>query len=81
MHSSTARSRSEDLKIQYFVDTDTLYVLLNETPVADTRDLDENTLLDIDGKGNLIGFTIEHAKARADITNLVFQQIPEPSST
>ena len=65
------------MKIQYFTDTDTLYVLLNENPIAETKDLDENTLLEVDAKGNLVGFTIEHAKERADISNLVFQQIPE----
>jgi len=79
MHFSIVHSRSEKLKIQYFADTDTLYVMLNENGVTETRDLDENTLIDMDAKGNLVGFTLEHAKDRADISNLVFQQIPEPT--
>ena len=68
------------MKIQYFADTDTAYVLLNNHPVSETRDLDENTLIDIDADGNLVAITIEHAKERADITNLVFQQMSVPAS-
>ncbi len=63
------------MKIQYFPDTDTVYVLLNDKPILETKDLDENTLIDVDANGILVGITIEHAKERADITNLVFQQV------
>ena len=34
------------MKIHYFTDTDTLYIEFKEAQVAETRDLDENTLLD-----------------------------------
>ncbi len=67
------------MKVQYFSDTDTIYVLLNDTPVAETRDWDENTLIDVDAKGNLIAITIEHARERTDIANFVFQQVAAPS--
>ena len=66
------------MKIQYFPDTDTVYVELNSNPIFETKDLDENTVLDMDARGNLVGITIEHAKERADITNFVFQQIVTP---
>jgi len=33
------------MKIQYFQDTDTLYIEFKASKVAETRDLDENTLL------------------------------------
>jgi len=67
------------MKVQYFSDTDTVYVLLNNNPIAETRDWDENTLLDVDATGNLIEITIEHAKERTDIANFVFQQVTAPS--
>jgi len=67
------------MKVQYFSDTDTVYVLLNNNPIAETRDWDENTLLDVDATGNLIAITIEHAKERTDIANFVFQQVTAPS--
>ncbi len=62
------------MRVQYFSDTDTLYVVLNNNRVDDTRDLDENTLLEFDEGGNLVSLTIEHAKARVDITSFTFQQ-------
>ncbi len=66
------------MKVQYFSDTDTVYVLLNNNPVSETRDWDENTLIDVDANGNLIAITIEHARERTDIANFVFQQIAAP---
>jgi len=35
------------MKIKYFQDTDTLYIEFRAVEVAETRDLDENTLLDL----------------------------------
>ena len=63
------------MKVQYFPDTDTVLVTLNHQPVSQTKDLDENTMLDLDSKGNLVSITIEHARERADITNFSFEQI------
>ena len=40
------------MKIKYFQDTDTLYIEFREAQVAETKDLDENTLLDVDADGN-----------------------------
>ncbi|HBB95224.1 MAG TPA: hypothetical protein DC054_07515 [Blastocatellia bacterium] len=55
------------MKIQYFQDTDTLYIEFRPGEVAESRDLDENTILDLDQKGNICGITVEHASQRADI--------------
>jgi uncharacterized protein YuzE len=49
------------MKIQYFQDTDTLYIEFKKAEIAETKDLDENTLLDVDRDGNICGITIEHA--------------------
>ena len=62
-------------KIQYFTDTDTLYIEFKETQVAETRDLDENTLLDVDRDGNICGITVEHASQRADIPRFSYEQV------
>ena len=65
------------MKIKYFKDTDTLYIELCSVEVEETRDLDENTLLDLDGDGNLCALTIEHASARMDIPSFSYEQIPD----
>ncbi len=61
------------MKIQYFEDTDTLHIEFRVAQVAETRDLDENTLLDIDREGNICGLTLEHAKKRADIPKFSYE--------
>ncbi len=63
------------MKIQYFQDTDTLYIELKNAEVAETRDLDENTLLDLDHAGNIRGITVEHASERADIPRFSYEQV------
>ncbi len=42
------------MNIRYFYDTDTLNIEFRGTAVYETRDLDENTLLDLDEKGNIL---------------------------
>jgi uncharacterized protein YuzE len=64
------------MKIQYFQDTDTLYIELRAVAVSETRDLDENTILDLDSDGHICGITIEHARERAEIPKFSFEQIP-----
>jgi uncharacterized protein YuzE len=63
------------MKIQYFQDSDTLYIEFKETQVAETRDLDENTLLDVDRDGNICGITVEHASQRTDIPRFSYEQV------
>ena len=64
------------MKIKYFQDTDTLHIEFRAAEVVETRDLDENTLLDIDREGKISGITLEHASERADIPAFSFEQIP-----
>lgn len=63
------------MKIRYFQETDTLYIEFRPVAVAETRDLDENTLLDLDSRGNICAITIEHASDRAGIPHFSFEQI------
>jgi uncharacterized protein YuzE len=63
------------MKMKYFADTDTLHIELRPGPVAETRDLDENTLLDLDQAGNICALTIEHAKDRAGIPSFSYEQV------
>lgn len=61
-HFLTADLRT--MKARYFQDTDTLYFELRATEVTDTRDLDDDTILDYDAEGNIVGITLEHARSK-----------------
>jgi uncharacterized protein YuzE len=63
------------MNIKYFQDTDTLYIKFRIGEISETRDLDENTLLDVDASGQIVAMTIEHARDRADILQFSFEQI------
>ena len=45
------------MKIRYFAETDTLHIEFRTAKVAETRDLDENTLLEVDTQGNICAIT------------------------
>ena len=68
------------MKIQYFQDTDTLYIEFRTVEVAETRDLDENTILDLDKNANVCAITVEHASERADIPQFSYEQIARAKS-
>jgi uncharacterized protein YuzE len=63
------------MRIRYFKDTDTLLIEFKEAPVAETRDLDENTLLDVDAEGAICSITVEHASKRAGIPQFSYEQV------
>lgn len=63
------------MKIKYFEDTDTLYIEFRDAEVLETRDYDDNTLIDIDAAGQVCGITVEHAKQRVDLPGFSFEQI------
>ena len=63
------------MKIRYFAETDTLYIEFRDAPVSETRDLDENTLLDVDADGNICAITVEHASKRTGIPQFSYEQV------
>ncbi len=63
------------MKVKYYTDTDTLYIEFRQAAVAETRDLDENTLLDLDAAGNICAITVEHARDRTNAPEFSFEQV------
>jgi len=59
------------MKIRYFADTDTLYIEFRDQGIVDSRDLDENTTMDVDAEGNVLALTLEHASTRTDVNSVV----------
>jgi uncharacterized protein YuzE len=63
------------MKVQYFADTDTMYIEFRDSDIAETKDLDENTVLDLDDNGNVCAITFEHASERTDVHRLTLEGI------
>ncbi|MHB8746434.1 MAG: DUF2283 domain-containing protein [Gammaproteobacteria bacterium] len=63
------------MKVSYFDDTDTLYIEFRDSDIAESKDLDENTILDVDATGNVCAITFEHASRRTDVSHLIIEGI------
>ena len=63
------------MRVRYFEGTDTLYIAFRESEITETRDLDENTLMDLDSHGNLCALTFEHASERTDVDHVTLEGI------
>lgn len=61
------------MKVQYFVDTDTLYIEFRSEKIAESGDLDENTVLDLDVDGHVCAITFEHASERTDLSEVTVE--------
>lgn len=58
------------MKMSYFDDTDTLHIKFNDADVVESKDLDENTVLDLDAHNHIIAITVEHASTYTDVQSL-----------
>ena len=63
------------MKVTFFSDTDTLYIEFMPGAIAETRDLDENTLLELDATGRICAITVEHATERTGIPAFSYEQV------
>jgi len=61
------------MNVKYFPDTDTLLVSFSDRKIAQTQDLGENVLVELDDQGRLVSMTIEHAKQQMNVTEFSYQ--------
>ncbi|GAB4335174.1 MAG: hypothetical protein OHK0047_24250 [Leptolyngbyaceae cyanobacterium] len=58
------------MKVQYFPDTDTLYLTLQDKPSVESEEVSPDIILDFDANGNVIGITIDQASRKLDSLNV-----------
>jgi uncharacterized protein YuzE len=63
------------MKILYYTDTDTALIEFSNAAVDETREVSEDVYLDLDAEGALVSMTMEHAKERANISEVSFLQM------
>jgi uncharacterized protein YuzE len=69
------------MKLNYYPDTDSLYIDLSEQPSADSREISEGVVLDYDAKGNLVGIDIDNASTKVELKQLVLSKLPAKIET
>ncbi|MGH9510613.1 MAG: DUF2283 domain-containing protein [Terriglobales bacterium] len=55
------------MKLHYDRETDSLYIDLNSRPSADSREIQEGVVVDVDSNGKLVGIDIQHASEVLDL--------------
>lgn len=66
------------MKIQYFSDTDTLSIRLNNQPSTESAEIAPDVVIDFDEAGNVVGIEIDLASTKVDLRNLDLRGLITP---
>ena len=64
------------MRINYYPDTDSLYIDLSSKPSVDSREVSEGVVLDYDQDGNLAGIDIDQASMKLNMSELILSKLP-----
>ena len=64
------------MKLNYYPDTDSLYIDLSERPSAESREISEGIVVDYDAEGNLVGIDIDNASRKVNLKQLTLSKLP-----
>ena len=64
------------MKLHYYPETDSLYVEFREGPGTETVEVTEGLNVDLDDKGAVVGFDIDYASRRLDLSTLETTALP-----
>ena len=64
------------MKLHYDQETDSLYIDLNSRPSADSREIQDGVVIDVDAKGKIVGIDIQHASEDLDLATLETDSLP-----
>lgn len=65
------------MKLNYYPETDSLYIDLSDKPSVVSREISEGILLDYDAEGGLAGIDIDNASKKVNQKELTLTRVPE----
>ena len=68
------------MKLHYYPETDSLYIELKDGPGVETREIVEGLAVDLDAKGDVVGFDIDHASGKLDLSKVETIALPIASA-
>ena len=68
------------MKLNYYSDTDSLYIDLSEQPSVESREISEGIVLDYDVAGNLVEIDIDNASRKVETSRSSLSTNFRPSS-
>lgn len=64
------------MKLNYYPETDSLYIDLSEKTSIESREISEGIVLDYDAEGNLVGIDIDNASKKVQLKELILSRLP-----
>jgi uncharacterized protein YuzE len=64
------------MKLDYFAETDSLYIDLADRPSVASQEVSDGVVLDFDASGAVVGIDIEHASRRVDLAQVILSRLP-----
>jgi uncharacterized protein YuzE len=64
------------MKLHYYPETDSLYIELKSAPGAEAREIVEGLVVDLDANGEVVGFDIDHASRKPDLSKVETIALP-----
>jgi uncharacterized protein YuzE len=64
------------MKLNYYPETDSLYIDLAERPSSESKEISEGIVLDYDAEGKLVGIDIDNASHKVNLKKLILSKIP-----
>ncbi|MEI6569640.1 MAG: DUF2283 domain-containing protein [Verrucomicrobiota bacterium] len=64
------------MKINYYPDTDSLYIEFSEKESSESIEISEGVVLDYCAEGVLVGMDIENAKNKINLNELILNKLP-----
>ena len=69
------------MKLNYYPETDSLYIDLSEQPSVESKEISEGVLLDYDANGKLVGIDIDNASRKVEMEKLILSKLPAEIET
>ena len=63
------------MKLHYYPETDSLYIEFKAGPGVETREVVDGLNVELDSANDLVGFDIDHASRRLDLSTLETQPL------
>ncbi len=64
------------MKLNYYPETDSLYIDLSEKTSADSVEISEGVVVDYDSDGNIVGIDIDNASKKIALEQLLINKLP-----
>jgi len=64
------------MKLNYYPETDSLYIDLSEKTSVESKEISESIVLDYDAEGNLVGIDIDNASIKVQLKELILSRLP-----